>query len=59
LLLGKKERRAYVIYEFRMKMADEGVFNVKEQILDSGEGDEPCREYGKAFGKHTQRNCKG
>ena len=48
-----------MIYEFRMKMADEGVFNVKEQILDSGEGDEPCREYGKAFGKHTQRNCKG
>jgi flavodoxin len=36
-------------FVFRMKMADLGAFNVKEQILDSGKGDEPCRAYGKAF----------
>lgn len=40
-----------MIHEFRMKMADMGAFNVKEQILDSGEGDKPSRTYGKAFGE--------
>ena len=38
-------------FVFRMKMADLGAFNVKEQILDSGKGDAPCRAFGKAFGE--------
>jgi len=38
-------------FVFGMKMADLGAFNVKEQILDSGKGEEPCRAYGKAFGE--------
>jgi NAD(P)H dehydrogenase (quinone) len=38
-------------FVFKMKMADLGPFNVKEQILDSGKGEEPCRAYGKAFGE--------
>ena len=38
-------------FVFGMKMADLGAFNVKEQILDSGKGEEPCRAFGKAFGE--------
>jgi NAD(P)H dehydrogenase (quinone) len=33
---------------FRMNMAEIKPFNVKEQILDAGKGDQPCRDYGKA-----------
>ena len=33
---------------FRMNMAQIKPFNVKEQILDAGKGDQPCRDYGKA-----------
>ncbi|RZB33994.1 MAG: succinate dehydrogenase / fumarate reductase, flavoprotein subunit [Desulfobacteraceae bacterium Eth-SRB2] len=32
-------------------LLDLGPFNVKEQILDSGKGEEPCRAFGKAFGE--------
>jgi flavodoxin len=39
-------------FVFGMKMADLGAFNVKEQILDSGKGEEPCRTFGKTFGKN-------
>ena len=38
-------------FVFKMKMADLDAFNVKEQILDSGNGEAPCRAYGKAFGE--------
>ena len=43
---------AKMIYEtmehvFGMNMVDTNPFNVKEQILDSGRGDETCRDYGK------------
>ncbi|MGD2028367.1 MAG: flavodoxin family protein [Desulfobacterales bacterium] len=38
-------------FVFRMKMAGLGAFNVKEQILDSGKGEDPCRTFGKAFGE--------
>jgi flavodoxin len=38
-------------FVFGMKMAGLGAFNVKEQILDSGKGEEPCRAFGKAFGE--------
>jgi flavodoxin len=33
---------------FRMKMAGVRPFNMKEQILDAGKGDQPCVDYGKA-----------
>jgi flavodoxin len=36
-------------FVFKMKMASLGALNVKEQILDSGKGEEPCRAFGKAF----------
>jgi len=38
-------------FVFGMKMADLSAFNVKEQILDSGKGEDPCRAFGKAFGE--------
>jgi flavodoxin len=34
---------------FGMNMADLNPFNVKEQILDSGKGDQACHEYGKTL----------
>lgn len=34
---------------FRMNMAEINPFNVKEQLLDSGKGDQACLEYGKAM----------
>jgi len=34
---------------FKMNMAEINPFNVKEQILDSGKGDQACRDYGKAL----------
>ena len=37
-------------YVFRMNMMEIGPFNVKEQILDSDRGAQPCRNYGKAVG---------
>ena len=45
---------AKMIYEtmehvFGMNMVDTNPFNVKEQILDSGRGDETCRDYGKTL----------
>jgi flavodoxin len=33
---------------FQMNMAEISPFNVKEQILDSGKGDQACLDYGKA-----------
>ena len=48
---GPKITHDTMEFVFGMKMADLGAFNVKEQILDSGKGDEPCRAYGKAFGE--------
>jgi flavodoxin len=42
-------------FVFGMKMAGLGAFNVKEQILDSGKGEEPCRAFGKAFGEKVRR----
>ena len=36
---------------FHMNMGDTGPLNVKEQILDSGKGEQPCREFGKALGQ--------
>lgn len=38
-------------YVYMMKMADLGELNVKEQVLDSGKGKEPCTEFGKSFGQ--------
>jgi len=34
---------------FRMNMAGVNPFNVKEQILDAGKGDQACLDYGKAL----------
>jgi flavodoxin len=34
---------------FQMNMAEANPFNVKEQILDSGKGDQACMDYGKAM----------
>jgi len=48
---GPKITHDTMEFVFGMKMADLGAFNVKEQILDSGKGEEPCRAYGKAFGE--------
>ena len=36
---------------FHMDMGEIAPFNVKEQILDSGKGEQPCREYGIALGQ--------
>ena len=41
-------------FVFKMKMAGLGAFNVKEQILDSGKGEAPCRAFGKAFGEKVE-----
>ena len=35
-------------YVFQMNMAEVNPFNVKEQIVDSGKGDQACLDYGKA-----------
>ena len=48
---GPKITHDTMEFVFGMKMADLGAFNVKEQILDSGNGEAPCRAYGKAFGE--------
>ena len=40
-----------MMHVFKMNMKEIGPFNVKEQILDSGRGEQPCRDYGKAIGK--------
>jgi flavorubredoxin len=34
---------------FGMNMVETSPFNVKEQILDSGKGDQTCRDYGKTM----------
>ena len=36
---------------FKMDMKEIGPFNVKEQIIDSGKGKQPCQDYGKAIGE--------
>ena len=41
-------------YVYDMKMADLGELNVKEQVLDSGKGKEPCLEFGKSFGRRIE-----
>jgi len=51
---GPKITRDTMEFVFGMKMADLGAFNVKEQILDSGQGEEPCRAFGKAFGEKVR-----
>ena len=38
---------------FRMNMAEIGPFNVKEQILDAGKGNQACMDYGKALAEKT------
>ena len=40
-----------MMHVFKMDMKEIGPFNVKEQILDSGRGEQPCQDYGKAIGK--------
>ena len=36
---------------FKLDMKEIGPFNVKEQIIDSGKGEQPCQDYGKAIGE--------
>lgn len=36
-----------------MNMAEMNPFNVKEQILDAGKGDQACMDYGKAVAEKT------
>jgi flavodoxin len=36
---------------FRMKMLQLGSFNLKEAIVDTGEGMQACQDYGKALGE--------
>jgi len=52
--IGSGPRMIYDTMEqvFGMEMADVNPFNLKEQILDSGKGDQPCLDYGKAIGGH-------
>jgi len=49
--IGSGARMIYDTMEhvFRMNMAETNPFNVKEQILDSGKGDQACRDYGKVL----------
>ncbi len=49
--IGSGPRTIYDTMEhvFRMKMAEVNPFNVKEQILDAGKGDQPCIDYGKGI----------
>jgi flavorubredoxin len=48
--LGSGPKMIYDTMEhvFEMNMAEMNPFNVKEQILDSGKGDQVCLDYGKA-----------
>jgi len=49
--IGSGPRTLYDTMEnvFRMRMADVNPFNVKEQILDAGKGDQVCIDYGRAI----------
>lgn len=46
---GPKTIHDTMEHVFRMNMAEINPFNVKEQLLDSGKGDQACLEYGKAM----------
>lgn len=41
-------------YVYEMIMADMGELNVKEQMVDSGKGKEPCLEFGKSFSRRIE-----
>ena len=49
--IGSGPRTIYDTMEnvFGMQMVALNPFNVKEQILDAGKGDQPCMDYGKAI----------
>lgn len=49
--IGSGPRVIYDTMEqvFGMEMADVNPFNVKEQVLDEGRGDQPCIDYGRAI----------
>ena len=38
-------------YVFKMDMVDVGSFNLKEHIIETGEGVRACQDYGKAIGQ--------
>ncbi len=46
---GAKMIHETMEHVFGMNMANTNPFNVKEQILDSGRGDETCQDYGKSL----------
>ena len=49
--IGSGARMIYDTMElaFGMNMVETSPFNVKEQILDAGKGDQTCRDYGKTM----------
>ena len=40
-----------MLHVFKMDMVELGALDLKEQILESGEGNQACQDYGKAVGQ--------
>ena len=51
--IGSAPERIYntMMHVFKMNVKEIGPFNVKEQIIDSGRAEQPCKDYGKAIGR--------